>query len=59
MQNKDKTWPLRLNHRLNSFAAASAAIKDGMCPRSPQLATTDIRIKARGIFVEKNALARK
>jgi hypothetical protein len=30
-----------------------------MCPRSRQLATTDIRIKARGIFVEKNALARR
>jgi hypothetical protein len=35
------------------------AIKDGMCPRSRQLARTDIRKKAGGIFIEKNPLPRK
>jgi hypothetical protein len=35
------------------------AIKDGMCPRSRQLARTVIRKKARGIFIEKKPLPRK
>jgi hypothetical protein len=35
------------------------AIKDGMCPRSRQLARTVIRKKARGIFIERNPLPRK
>jgi hypothetical protein len=34
-------------------------MKDGMCPRSHQLARTVIRKKARGIFVEKSPLPRK
>jgi hypothetical protein len=40
------------------FAAAPAAIKHRMCPRSRSLARTDIRIKANGTLLRKKTLVR-